>query len=197
MIPRAWAGALALLVVVAGCTDPVGGAPAPSTTTTSSSETSPVPPIKRPLDTSSFIDRPCDLLSERWATKHGFQPGKEVEPPTDSSDPSCAWQSVGHLQAFIGTGNRERGMGGIAGLYRAHRMGQIKFFELTEIYGYPAAYWGGSDERSDGAVHLDVGVQDDLAIGVFATWAVVRKDEAEPTAVAAAKEILKTLMAAQ
>lgn len=194
---RTCAGALAVLVAIAGCTDPVIGDPAPSTTTTSSAETSPVPPVKRPLDASHFLDRPCDLLPERWVAKREFQPGKDVEPLTASSGPSCGWRSSGQLQIIIDTGNQKNGMGGVAGMYRAHRMGQIKFFELTEIDGYPAAYWGGTDRRTDGKVHLDVGIQDDLSIGVISTWTIVREDEAVPTAVAAAKQILKTLKAAQ
>lgn len=191
------AAALALLLILTGCTDPVGGEPSPSTTTTSGSEASPVPTVKRPLDASQFLDLPCDLLPKSWIAKRKFGPGKEVEGVTASSNPSCGWMGSSDLQVIIGESNQKNGMGGIAGLYRAHQMGQIKFFELTEIAGYPAAYWGGRDERPSGTARLDLGIRDDLSINVISTWYVAHEEEAVPTAVAAAKEILKTLKAAQ
>lgn len=193
----ALAGFLAFLVLVAGCSDPVNGDPAPTATTTTPAEASPVPRVEHPLHASRFLDRPCDLLPDGWAEKNGYTPGREVEPLTASSNPSCAWRATGDLQVIIGMSNQRNGMGGIAGLHRAHEMGQIKFFELTEIAGYPAAYWDGADRRADGKVRLDVGIQDDLSINVVSSWTVVRQQEAVPTAVAAAKQILKTLKAAQ
>ncbi|WP_394360941.1 DUF3558 domain-containing protein [Amycolatopsis sp. SB7-3] len=174
---RAAVAALVLVsVAVAGCTGETPGTatPTPGTSPSSASSAAPedpnVPKVANPLDASAFVGDPCKLLPAATAAELGFtEPG---EPKSDTSNPACSWKSRGKadsLQIILGSGNREKGMGGLAGLQKAKDAGQLKFLEPgPEVDGYPTVYYGLQDRRARGNCDLSVGVADDLAISAQA-----------------------------
>ncbi|MFC3448202.1 DUF3558 domain-containing protein [Amycolatopsis speibonae] len=174
---RAAVAALVLVsVAVAGCTGETPGTPTPTPGTSASSGSSAapedpnVPKVAVPLDASAYVSDACKLLPAAAAAELGFtEPG---EPKNDTSNPACSWGIRGKadsLQIILGSGNREKGMGGLAGLHKAKKAGQLRFLEPgPEVDGYPTVYYGLADRRAAGNCDLSVGVADDLTISAQA-----------------------------
>ncbi|WP_340682146.1 DUF3558 domain-containing protein [Amycolatopsis coloradensis] len=201
---RVAAAALVLVsVAVAGCSGENPGTPSPSTGTASSPESSAapqdpnVPKVANPLDASAYVGDACKLLPAAAAAELGFtQPG---EPGNETSNPSCSWGIRGKadsLLIILGSGNREKGMGGLAGLHKAKEAGQLRFLEPgPEVDGYPTAYYGIQDRRAGGNCDLAVGVADDLAISTLAKGYDNEQDSCG-TAQKLASAVIKTLKGA-
>ncbi|RSN27577.1 DUF3558 domain-containing protein [Amycolatopsis sp. WAC 01416] len=200
------AAAVALLfvsVAVAGCTGETPGTPSPTPGTSPSSASSAapedpnVPKVTNPLDASAFVGDACKLLPAAAAAELGFtEPGA---PKNDTNNPACSWGIRGKadsLQIILGSGNREKGMGGLAGLHKAKEAGQLKFLEPgPDVEGYPTVYYGLQDRRARGNCDLSVGVADDLAISAQAEGYDNEQDSCG-TAQKLASAMIKTLKGA-
>jgi hypothetical protein len=201
---RAAAAALVLAsVAVAGCTgeNPGTASPssvaAPSSTSSGAPEDPNVPKVANPLDASAFIGDACKLLPPAAAAELGFtDPG---EPKNDTGNPSCGWGIRGKadsLLIILGSGNREKGMGGLAGLHKAKAAGQLRFLEPgPDVDGYPTVYYGIQDRRASGNCDLAVGVADDLSISTHA-GGYDNEQESCATAKKLASAVIKTLKGA-
>lgn len=201
---RAVVAALVLVsAAVAGCTGETPGTPTPTPGTAPSSASSAapgdpnVPKVAIPLDASAYVGDVCKLLPAPAAAELGFT--EPSEPASDTGNPSCGWGIRGKadsLQIILGTGNREKGMGGLAGLYKAKDGGQLRFLEPgPEVDGYPTVYYGIQDRRAGGNCDLAVGVADDLSIGTLAKGYDNEQDSCE-TAQKLASAVIKTLKGA-
>ncbi|MDI5975323.1 DUF3558 domain-containing protein [Amycolatopsis magusensis] len=174
--------AVVLLVVaaasLAACSGETGGKPRPVETAAPQGSPTGQPPdgpsIPDPLDASPFLGNPCDLTPQAKLSGLGYtEPG---EPKTEDdvakvlAGPSCHWRGtepgVG-MTVQVQTGNRDAGIGGVAGLEKAKQSRQLGFLEQTEgIGGYPAFFAGQSDRRATGTCALAVGIADDLTFTV-------------------------------
>jgi len=201
---RAAVAALVLVsIAVAGCTGETPGTPTPTPGTSASAGSSSapedpnVPKVANPLDASAFIGDPCKLVPAATVAELGLaQPGEQAN---DTSNPSCSWGIRGKadgLQLILGSGNREKGMGGLAGLNKAKGTGQVRFLEPgPDVEGYPTVYYGVQDRRSGGNCDLGVGVADDLVISVHASGYDNEQDSCG-NAQKVASAIIKTLKGA-
>ena len=200
------AGVAAAALVLAGCSPEKTGtaSPAPSEPSASSGASSDpgVPKVATPLDASKYESKPCDIVPAEVLSSLRFtDPGKaqQKDGGFGAAGPSCSWDIRGEgatLQVVIGSGNRDRGAGGLAGLYGAHESGRLPFLEpAPAVEGYPAIYLDLRDRRSIGACSMDVGVADDLAIAVY-TDGYQSADDSCGTARKAAAAIVTTLKGA-
>ncbi|WP_101607608.1 DUF3558 domain-containing protein [Amycolatopsis sp. BJA-103] len=190
-------------VAVAGCTGETPGTatPTPGTSPSSASSAAPedpnVPKVAIPLDASAYVGDACKLLPAASAAELGFtEPGK---PRSETSNPGCGWSIRGKadtLQIILGSGNREKGMGGLAGLHKAKKAGQLRFLEPgPDVDGYPTVYYGIQDRRAGGNCDLAVGVADDLTINTLA-GGYGNEQESCGTAQKLASAVIKTLKGA-
>ncbi|MFF4591875.1 DUF3558 domain-containing protein [Amycolatopsis sp. NPDC001319] len=172
---RAACAALVVAAVAAGCSAPTAGTaePAPG----SASGTAPdarAPKVADPLDPAAYLAKPCALVPESVLAGLRYPaPGEAtVTGPFAEAGPGCGWQIGAEglsVQIIIGTGNRDQGMGGLAGVYRAKDAGQLGFVDpAPSVAGHPAVFSDLSDRRARGNCTLWVGLADDLA---FATAA--------------------------
>jgi hypothetical protein len=176
------AGAVAMSVVLGGCSKTANGTAVPEqTTTTKSSDSSTVPSepsptndygapkVSVPLDATKYLTQPCAALTP--AQLQAFNLPVQGEPDLDSAvaktvGPSCLWRNSDIASragvSFI-TGNRN----GLADTYRGHKQGQFEGYWIeTAVDGYPAVFTDGTDGRSSGRCGITVGISDTLAFGV-------------------------------
>ncbi len=173
---RVAAVAVASVLTLAGCTSekPGTATPVPSGSPSSSASSNPdVPKVSTPLDPSKYLSEPCTIVPASALSALKFtDPGtaQQRDEGLGAAGPSCGWQIRGVGQSMvviIATGNRDRGAGGLAGLYTAHETGQFPFLEpAPEVEGYPAVYVDKRDRRPIGNCSLDVGIADDLVLAV-------------------------------
>lgn len=198
---RAAVVALALVSVTA-CTTGGTPNPAPGATTSSGSSSAPadpnVPEVSQPaLDVSAYEGDPCKTVPSATLSGLGYaDPGKPHVGAEDveKAGPACSWMIRGtgrSVQVILGTGNRAKGQGGLAGIYQAKN--RFRFIEpASDIEGYPVVYADTSDRRSSGECNLQVGVADDLAIAVQASGYEGRQDSCDAAQQSAAA-VVKTL----
>ncbi|WP_326953179.1 DUF3558 domain-containing protein [Amycolatopsis sp. NBC_01286] len=176
--------ALCLCAFASACTSTTGGTANPADTSSSpasSGEPSPTadaPKVTTPLDATKYVGDPCGLVPADVLTQLRYTEPGEPRPgdatPEGQSGPSCGWKIRGDglsVLVILGTGNRDQGAGGLAGIQAAHdRSGAlIKFLEpAAEVDGYPALYFDTRDRRAAGNCTMAVGIADDLAVSVFA-----------------------------
>ncbi|MBN6039347.1 DUF3558 domain-containing protein [Amycolatopsis sp. 195334CR] len=166
---------VAAAAALSACSGETGGNPKPVETAGSTAAEQPGgPKIANPLDVSAYLGNPCDLTPLEKLSAAGYtEPG---EPKTEDdvakvlAGPSCHWSGaepgVG-MTVQVQTGNRDNGIGGVAGLEKAKQGRQLGFLEQTEdVGGYPAFFAGQSDRRATGSCGLAVGVADDLTFTV-------------------------------
>ncbi|WP_181774041.1 DUF3558 domain-containing protein [Amycolatopsis pittospori] len=196
---------------LAACSGENPGTPSPTPGADSSSGASSapanpnVPKVSTPLTVrDAFLTEPCTVVSQADLSALGYtdagRPGGGAS-GSEGTNPSCGWsmskQGKGNgLQVLIGTGNREKGTGGLAGFYQAKETGRMKFVAPgPEVDGYPTVFYGLSDERAEGNCTMAVGVADDLAIGTLAKSYQGEQDSCE-TAQKLASAVIKTLKGA-
>ena len=175
---RLTAAAVAAVLLLAGCSTQTPGtaSPAPSAPASSGAPVNPdVPKVAAPLDVSKYTAKPCDIVPSSTLSSLRFtDPGDPQlrDNGYGQAGPGCSWKISGEgvsMQVIIGTGNRDRGAGGLKGWYGAHESGQFPFLEKApDVEGYPAIYIDKHDRRPMGNCSLEVGVADDLAVGVYA-----------------------------
>lgn len=210
---RSKLGTLAVIVAVSAglataCTTTKTGTASPSTagsSETSAPSTDPeVPRVSAPLDASKYVADTCaivpqDVLTPLRYTDPGVYQAKGDTPFTEAG-PSCAWKLRGEgigLSVTLATGNRDRGAGGLAGLYAGYRdRTLIRFLERApDVEGYPAVYYGPLDERPMGSCGMGVGIADDLSFDVYAQG-YQGADDSCGVASQVAASIIKTLKGA-
>ncbi|MET8998352.1 DUF3558 domain-containing protein [Amycolatopsis sp. NPDC004169] len=193
---------------LAGCTTTKDGTASPSATAStpsgSSSGDPEVPKVSAPLDASKYATDPCGLVPADVLTPLRLPVPGETRPAGNDSrtkaGPSCSWKIKGEgigVLLTLGTANRDRGAGGLAGLYAGYKQRTfIRFLEpAPDVDGYPAIYYGLSDERSTGTCGLGVGIADDLAADVYAQG-YQGADDSCGTAARIAAAMIKTLKGA-
>ncbi|WP_326835939.1 DUF3558 domain-containing protein [Amycolatopsis rhabdoformis] len=169
------AGVAAALVVVAaavaaGCSAPTAGTaqPAPGPASSSAADAR-APKVTDPLDPAAYLGRPCALVpaSVLAPLRYPAQGEATVSGPLAAAGPGCGWQIGAEglsVQIILGTGNRDQGMGGLAGIYRAKDAGQLGFVvPAPAVAGHPAVFSDLSDRRARGDCEIWVGLSDDLA----------------------------------
>ncbi|MEV5718991.1 DUF3558 domain-containing protein [Amycolatopsis mediterranei] len=193
---------------VTACTTTTGGtaspSPAGSVSSGPSSADPEVPKVSAPLDASKYVADPCGLVPEDVLTPLRLPVPGEKRPagndPRTKAGPSCVWRIRGEgtgVSMTLGTSNRDRGAGGLAGLYAGYRQGTfIRFLERApDVEGYPAIYYDLADERSMGSCGLGVGIADDLVVDVYAQG-YNGEDDSCGTAARIAAAMIKTLKGA-
>lgn len=202
---------LVACALAAGCTSETGGTANPATSESSpgpssaAGPTGSVPKVATPLDVAKYENDTCKLVSDDELTRLKFtDPG---EPRTqdgsleNQSGPSCGWKIKGEgisLLVILGTGNRDAGGGGLAGIQAAYERPKnpIKFLERApDVEGYPAVYFDIRDRRSIGNCSMAIGVADDLAVSVFSEGYEGQQDSCD-AAQGAAAAMVKTLKGA-
>jgi hypothetical protein len=169
-------GVVTCVLLLAGCSPETTGtaSPAPSESAQPGTSSDPaVPKVPSALDAAKYESKPCDIVpSSTLASLRFTDPGtvQQKDDGIGAAGPSCGWKIHGEgvsVLVIIGTGNRDRGVGGLTGLYGAHDRGQLPFLEpAPAVEGYPAIYIDLQDRRSTGACSMNIGVADDLAIAV-------------------------------
>jgi hypothetical protein len=206
-------GVLAVLVTVSAglataCTTTTGGTASPSTAGSSATDAPSadpdVPKVSVPLDASKYVSDTCaivpqDVLTPLRYTDPGAYQAKGDTAFTQAG-PSCSWTRHGEgigLSVEIGTGTRDRGAGGLAGLYNGYQNKTfIRFLERApDVEGYPAVYFGIQDDRPKGNCGLGLGIADDLAVDVYAQG-YQGPDDSCAAATQVASSIIKTLKGA-
>ncbi|MFC5690175.1 DUF3558 domain-containing protein [Amycolatopsis mediterranei] len=177
LLARVTVGVVAAALLLAGCSPEKTGTatPVPSGSASSNPSADPaVPKVATPLDVSKYVSKPCDIVPGTVLSSLRFtDPGHTQlqDEGFGAAGPGCGWKISGEgvsMQVIIGTGNRDRGAGGLAGLYGAHESGQFPFLEpAPAVEGYPAIYIDKRDRRPIGNCSIDVGVADDLVVGVY------------------------------
>ncbi|MGW3965371.1 DUF3558 domain-containing protein [Amycolatopsis sp. NPDC005003] len=167
----------AVLLLLAGCSPETTGTASPAPSSSASSGAAPnadVPKVPAPLDVGKYTSKPCDIVPVPVLSSLRFTDAGDTQLRDDglgAPGPSCSWKILGEgvsMQVIIGTGNRDRGVGGLAGLYGAHERGQFPFLERApDVEGYPAIYVDKRDRRPIGNCSIGVGVADDLVVGVY------------------------------
>jgi hypothetical protein len=195
---------LAVLVMgSAACSSATGGVAAPATQASQSSQAggnSEVRKVAKPLDLVKFEANPCGLVPQAVAAELGFVAPGTVTPKEQAvAGPYCGWinQNNGrNLTVTIPVGNRDAGIGGLAGLYAGHESGQMPFLEKApDVLGYQALFADLQDRRPRGSCNLHVGVSDDLVFSVGDQGYTGQQDSCDAAQKVAAA-VVKTLMEA-
>ncbi len=211
---RSKLGVLAIFVtasagLVAACTTTTGGTASPSTAGTPPATGSPsadpeVPKVAAPLDASKYVADTCAVVPKDVLASLGMPETGTFQAKGDTlftkAGPTCSWKIRGQgtgLLVSLGTGSRDAGTGGLAGLYAAHRANTlVRFLEpAPDVDGYPAVYWGPLDERPMGSCGIGVGIADDLTFDVYAQG-YQGADDSCGAATQVATSVIKTLKGA-
>ena len=197
--------AVVLAAFLSACSTETGGTAVPSSSgaSTATSEANPdVPKVAQPLNASAYAADPCKLMPQSTLTELRFvDPGTPhtAAAPDTKAGPYCGWIVKGEgagLQVSLLTGNRDNGMGGLAGIYGGHASGQFAFLEKTEdVDGYPAVFADRKDRRAGGNCNMYVGIADDLVFGAYALGYQGAQDSCQAAQQAAAA-VVKTLKGA-
>ncbi|HVV12855.1 DUF3558 domain-containing protein [Amycolatopsis sp.] len=162
---------LALLAASASaCSNTTQGTPS-AATSSDENPSSAVPTVAHPLDPSSYVGKPCDLVPQQLVSQLGYSDPT----PSDANSalgPGCGWIDVRtsqgknlNVSVQILKGKRN---GGIASVYKTKDAGGYDFVDPTEVSGYPAVFADTQDRRPEGDCNLFVGIADDLTFGVAA-----------------------------
>lgn len=163
-----------------------------------------MPKVADPLDVSKYAADPCGLVPADVLTPLRLPAPGETRPAGNDSKtkagPSCSWKIKGEgigVLLTVGTANRDRGAGGLAGIYAGYRQRTfIRFLDhAPDVDGYPAVYYDLTDMRSMGSCGLGVGIADDLAVDVYAQG-YQGQDDSCGTAARIAAAMIKTLKGA-
>lgn len=207
---KKYVAVVAFLFVLSGavaCSGENPGTPQPTPSTGAADGSAPpvdpkVPRVAVPLDVSAFESDPCKTVPEAVATELDYlDPGVPRTGPEDveKAGPACSWMIKGKgksVQVILGTGNRAKGTGGLAGIYQAKAAGKMPFVEpAPEIEGYPVVHAGLSDRRATGSCGLTVGIADDLTFAALASGYEGEQDSCG-TAQQLAAAVIKTLKGA-
>ncbi|WP_176218249.1 DUF3558 domain-containing protein [Saccharomonospora piscinae] len=204
MLPTA-----AMVVLASSCSATTSGTPKPEHSSNSTSATTGQPDgryfVENPLDVTSFLGRPCDLVSPGVLAELGFLPegGRARTSESDAiakkEGPYCGWSGSdeGNLTVAIQSGNADRGVGGLDGLFDLHSQGRFEYWSETTVDGYPAAYHNMLEtDREEGNCSLGVGIQKELSFSVSADYYTDNPEQACQVAEAIAADVVENLKGA-
>ena len=172
--------AAVFILTLAGCTSQQPGNANPNNTATGTTmpETTPptgesqlpafgAPPVRTPLNATTFKQYPCKALTQQQA-EHLLGTTVTAEPrPDDAEGPACGW--AGEAPASDGTVKISfltTSDSGLSSFYRAKGSSYRFFKELSPVAGYPAVAFGLEDERDEGHCMVAVGTSNHDAFGV-------------------------------
>lgn len=122
------------------------------------------PAVAEPLDID--VHAPCDALTDAQLAAIGItEPGVKGFHRGDSE---CRWHLGSHQLHIVTLSPATSRGGGLGEIYDRKDIQQ--YFEPTEIHGYPAVYASPIDGRTRGGCTLWVGVSDDLAVKITASF---------------------------
>jgi Protein of unknown function (DUF3558) len=140
-------------MVAAGCAISMAGC-STGPSTPQPARSSPIPPVKNPLNVAAVAGRPCELLNARQAAGFdlGLPPKQHDAAPGDLG---CEWTSTSHeqdklTQVIISTFTNNSTLEAVYD--REHGR---PFFELTEIVGYPTIVTRSNPDQP----HCDIAVK--------------------------------------
>lgn len=173
----------AAILAVAGCSDEEPGVPdtggdtpvvPPSTgaPTNGGLPHSGAPKVENPIaDTSSWEADPCSVISADQLAGIGLKAPTPQRDDAPDLGPGCLWEfdadSASVFSGSLGTAGARQG---ISNLYQHKEQGTVEVFEeLQPIEGHPAVISMPTDDRSEGACDVSVGLRDDLVYTVVMT----------------------------
>lgn len=184
-----------LLVLTSGCTTTSQGEPSPAPTSsrpgtapesTEPSEELPTdgaPAVPNPLDTSTFQQNPCQMLTS--AQSQELNVGTSGKPYDEALGKGCEWRNE-DTQGSATLAFLDKDPRGLSALYRADKEGKWAYFEeLPSIEGFPAVIRDIIDRRPEGSCSLVVGVSDEIAFGTVLQLSTANVGKKDPCAVGA------------
>lgn len=160
------AGACLLSILLASCSDEVGGAPE-----SSPSKKPPVPTVSEPLNADRYLSRPCDLIGRDSVKELGGQGAGEADVDSELAKnlagPNCTWDTAdGWFDVTVGMVHRDKAadsLKGIAGIYAERdRIAEFKPIEIPGSAGYPAVIARETVNVEGGSCPIYVGISNDL-----------------------------------
>lgn len=199
----ALAAVVATCLTVSGCSSPKTGtaSPADSPSATASGSNIPAhgaPTVANPLGAEKYLQNPCGLMTTAQTAELGGMTAPE-EDLRGVAGPQCKWRDPSEKINNLTIAFLVAGAGGLSGAYAAHEQGGTAYFEPTEISGYPAVYIDQIDARKQGTCSLTVGIRDDLAMSIIASFQTTSPNYSNPCPIAAkaAEFAVATLKAGQ
>lgn len=177
MARTALTGAVALVAALAamtGCVETSQGEPIradpppPAATSNPTTSAAPrnhgAPNVEVPLDPSTFLDKPCSVLSRSQLADLGIvAPGRARTEGAiaESIGPQCIWHAPPEVNSTIDVGFVIGNRLGLSALYAARE--QQVYFEETNVQDYPAVFHDIVDLRAMGACNISVGISNKLS----------------------------------
>jgi Protein of unknown function (DUF3558) len=128
--------AVGAVITLAGCSTGAN-APQESKHSNPAQATSPIPPVKNPRDVAAMARRPCELLTAQQATQFELDlPPREYDAAL--GDVGCAWSSITRERETIQSVRIDTFTNNPTLEVSYNKNRDRPFFELTEIFGYPA-----------------------------------------------------------
>ncbi|WP_410606962.1 DUF3558 domain-containing protein [Amycolatopsis sp. lyj-109] len=160
---------LSVAALVAGCSNDVVGRPSPSAGGTDSpspaGESSDVPKVAHPIDTSRYEREPCSALSADQLSQLGIK----TEPKSDlaaKGGPGCEWNAYDDIGWTVGARLLTAGSS-LANLYEQHAQGAWPFFEpVPDVSGYPGVLLESVETRPKSVCGMSVALRDDMIYSV-------------------------------
>jgi hypothetical protein len=116
--------------------------------------------VTEPLDVTKFVTKPCTTLIASQVTALGLV-GAGKPDSAASGNEMCSWHSADDREDYT-ISFLPNNKGGLSDNYRANKTGRWKYFEPTEVAGYPAVFQDSVDSRSTGYCTVVTGVRDEL-----------------------------------
>jgi hypothetical protein len=158
---------LVSLVFVAACD---GDKPPDSSTTTPISTSQPVPtntvpqapPVKTPLDASSFEADPCKSLTAAQQQHFGLDGGRLSDAAVEGK--SCFYSNLDNKSDVVSVTYASKSTNGLSTRYIEYSRGAWDYWIPVDIDGYPGVTYDavGSGEHDPGLCSFAVGVKDSL-----------------------------------
>lgn len=152
------------------------------------------PKVENPIDAGQFEEQPCDALTTAQATE--LNVGPEGELADTEFGKGCLWRNAetGGATSIAFMSNIRRGLSIV---YGEEKAGYYKYFEPTELEGFPAVISNKGEGRPTANCSLTVGLSDELAFLTVTNLSrdnIGAKDPCE-VGMLATGEMLKTIKA--
>ncbi|MFI7672745.1 DUF3558 domain-containing protein [Actinophytocola sp. NPDC049390] len=187
-----------LCLIVTGCTTMSRGEPTPAPTTETSAAAPPststgddgdvpshgAPKVDEPFEeTARYEQDPCSMLTTGQARELNLP--TTGEPDEIPYGVGCKWRNTdtrGQVMISLLTDNDR----GLSAVYAADQRGDLAYFvPLADIDGHPAVASDVEDRRSTGICIVDVGLTDQLLMGIALNLSQANVGQKDPCEVAA------------
>lgn len=150
---------IAAALSLASCGNALSGAGQPmSGSASTSATTGQAPKVAQPLNVGKYLQNPCSLLSSRQLQSIGFT--STAAPSAQGSDATgaqCGWNDD-NASSHIGVSWQATFTNGLSDLYE--RKNRQKYFQPTQVEGYPAVVSSEFDDRAEGTCVVYAGPTD-------------------------------------